>query len=71
MSVFAATADTVGRYTPFLPDPTPGPPAKFYRLRAFDVGLGRKVYWASTSLDASQYTEGPGPLTGLVVVSKC
>jgi hypothetical protein len=44
-------------------------PAPFtYRMRAFDTGLGRIVYWNSDEIDGTgtDYT-GPGPLTGIVV----
>jgi len=43
------------------------PPA-LYRMRAFDAGLSRMVYWNANSIDTlgAQYV-GPGPLSGSVV----
>lgn len=43
-------------------------PALFYKMRGFDVTLGRSVYWGTAAEDATgaEYT-GPGPLTEIVV----
>jgi len=47
---------------------TTSAPAFIYRMRGFDGGLNRTVYWTTEAVDplADEYT-GPGPVTDIVV----
>lgn len=47
---------------------TSGAPAFVYRMRGFDGGLNRTVYWTTEAVDplGDEYT-GPGPVTDIVV----